>query len=133
MRVPCRSCSSTRLICPPSKSWARVIPIRLEHGPRFRVLGFRIGNLAYCTDTNQIPESGWALLEGLDTLVLDALRDRPHPTHFSLAQAIAVAERLRPGRTVFTHISHELDHDAINARLPPTMQLGYDGMRLPLT
>ena len=73
------------------------------------------------------------MLEGLDTLVLDALRDRPHPTHFSLDQAIAVAERLRPGRTVFTHISHELDHDTINARLPPTMELGYDGMSLPLT
>ncbi|MHB0956567.1 MAG: MBL fold metallo-hydrolase [Pirellulaceae bacterium] len=111
----------------------RVIPIRLEHGPYFRVLGFRIGNLAYCTDTNQISESGWALLEGLDTLVLDALRDRPHPTHFSLAQAVAVAERLAPRRTVFTHISHELDHHTINARLPPSMELGYDGMSIPLT
>jgi phosphoribosyl 1,2-cyclic phosphate phosphodiesterase len=112
---------------------ARVTPIRLQHGPRFRVLGFRIGNLAYCTDTNQISESGWALLEGLDTLVLDALRDRPHPTHFSLEQAIAVAERVQPRRTVFTHISHELDHDTINARLPPSMELGYDGMSLPLS
>jgi phosphoribosyl 1,2-cyclic phosphate phosphodiesterase len=112
---------------------ARVTPIRLQHGPRFRVLGFRIGNLAYCTDTNQISESGWALLEGLDTLVLDALRDRPHPTHFSLEQAIAVSERVQPRRTIFTHISHELDHDTINARLPPSMELGYDGMSLPLS
>jgi phosphoribosyl 1,2-cyclic phosphate phosphodiesterase len=111
---------------------ARITPIRLEHGPRFRVLGFRIGDLAYCTDTNAIPEASWSLLEGLDTLVLGALRDRPHPTHFSLEQAMAVAERLRPRRTIFTHISHELEHDTINARLPASMQLGYDGMSVAL-
>ncbi|MFI4874298.1 MAG: MBL fold metallo-hydrolase, partial [Blastopirellula sp. JB062] len=63
---------------------AKVTPIRLKHGPRFDVLGFRIGNVAYCTDTNQIPEESFALLEGLDVLILDALRHTPHPTHFSL-------------------------------------------------
>ena len=64
--------------------------------------------------------------------MLDALRDRPHPTHFSLEEAVAVAQQLQPRRTVFTHMSHELDHDTINARLPAGMELGYDGMRLPL-
>ncbi len=110
----------------------RITPIRLQHGPHFRVLGFRIGDLAYCTDTNEISPSGWSRLQGLDTLVLDALRDRPHPTHFSLDEAIVVAEQLKPRRTVFTHMSHELDYDTVNARLPQSMELGYDGMQLRL-
>ncbi len=111
----------------------RIIPIRLKHGPHFEVLGFRIGNFAYCTDTNGIPDESLALMEGLDVLVLDALRPRPHVTHFSLNEAIAVAERLRPRRTLFTHISHDLGHAATNATLPPGMELGYDGVKIPLT
>ena len=109
-----------------------ITPIRLQHGPHFRVLGFRIGDLAYCTDTNEISPAGWDLLQGLDTLVLDALRDRPHPTHYSLEQAIAVSQELKPRRTIFTHVSHELDYEAINARLPDSMELGFDGQRIPL-
>lgn len=112
---------------------ARITPIRLRHGPHFQVLGFRIGNLAYCTDVNELDPSAWPLLTGLDTLVLDALRRRPHPTHFSLEEAMAVAERLAPRRTVFTHMSHDLDYDEINALLPPSMELGYDGLQLPLS
>ncbi len=111
---------------------AQVTPIRLQHGPYFQVLGFRIHDLAYCTDTNGISASSLRLLEGLDTLVIDALRTRAHPTHFNLDQAIAVAERLRPRRTVFTHMSHDLDHETVNARLPHSMELGYDGMCIPL-
>lgn len=111
---------------------ATVTPIRLRHGPRFEVLGFRVGDVAYCTDTNGIPGESWRLLEGLDTLVLDALRYRPHTTHFSLDEAIAVAEKLRPRRTIFTHICHDLDHATVNAQLPPGMELGYDGMRIEL-
>ena len=112
---------------------ARVTPIRLTHGPRFDVLGFRIGNVAYCTDTNGIPPASMALLEGLDVLVLDALRHRPHVTHFSLSEAIAIAQILKPKRTIFTHIAHELGHEATNLALPAGMELGYDGLRLPLT
>lgn len=111
----------------------RVVPIRLRHGPRFEVLGFRFGDIAYCTDTNEIPPESWPLLEGLDVLILDALRPRPHVTHFSLDEAVEVARKLRPRRTLFTHISHELDHEATNARLPPGMELAYDGLRIPLT
>jgi phosphoribosyl 1,2-cyclic phosphate phosphodiesterase len=112
---------------------ARVTPIRLQHGPHFSVLGFRIGNVAYCTDTNEIPAESWPLLEGLDVLVLDALRDRPHATHFSLTEAIEVAHRVRPRRTLLTHISHELDHATINARLPRGIELAYDGQRIELS
>ena len=74
---------------------ARVIPIPLQHG-RYPVLGFRFGNVAYCTDTNGIPPTSMALLEGLDVLVLDCLRRRPHPTHFSLDEAMAAARQLGP-------------------------------------
>jgi phosphoribosyl 1,2-cyclic phosphate phosphodiesterase len=112
---------------------ARVMPVRMLHGPRFEVLGFRIGNVAYCTDVNQIPTESMALLTGLDALVLDALRARPHATHFSLDEAIEVARRLAPRRTIFTHISHELAHERISSQLPPGMELGYDGQRIPLT
>ncbi len=112
---------------------ARVIPIRLKHGPRFEVLGFRFGDVAYCTDTNEILPESWPLLEGLDVLILDALRSRPHATHFCLDEAIEVARRLQPRRTLFTHVSHDLDYDETNAKLPPGMELAYDGQRVLLT
>jgi phosphoribosyl 1,2-cyclic phosphate phosphodiesterase len=112
---------------------ATITPLRLMHGPRFEVLGFRIGNVAYCTDTSGIPPESMALLQGLDVLILDALRTRPHITHLSLDEAITISRELMPRRTVFTHMSHDLGHAATNARLPAGMELGYDGMRVPLT
>lgn len=111
---------------------ARVTPIRLRHGS-FDVLGFRFGNVAYCTDTNGIPEESWPLLEGLDVLILDALRPRPHATHFGIDEALEVVQRVRPKQTYFTHVSHELEYVATNARLPANVQLAYDGLRIPLS
>jgi phosphoribosyl 1,2-cyclic phosphate phosphodiesterase len=105
----------------------QILPIRLEHGPS-AVLGFRVGNLAYCTDVNRIPDESWTLLEGLDVLVLDALRFEPHPTHFSLREALSVIERLKPRRALFTHLSHGFDHGTIETTLPPGMRLAYDGL-----
>jgi phosphoribosyl 1,2-cyclic phosphate phosphodiesterase len=110
----------------------RVIPIRLRHGPS-DVLGFRFGNVAYCTDTNGIPEASWPLLEGLDVLVLDALRRKPHVTHFSVDEAIAVARRVRPQRTLLIHVSHDLEHETTCRLLPEGIELAYDGQRVPLT
>jgi len=112
---------------------AQVTPVRLNHGPRFDVLGFRIGNVAYCTDTNGIPAESTSLLEGLDVLVLDGLRNRPHATHLSLQEAVAIASQLRPQQTYFTHISHEVEHEETNRRLPHGMSLAHDGLRIPLT
>jgi phosphoribosyl 1,2-cyclic phosphate phosphodiesterase len=112
---------------------ARITPLRLIHGPRFEVLGFRVGNVAYCTDTNGVPSESRALLEGLDTLILDALRLRPHATHFSLDEAIEVARALSPRRTLFTHIAHDLGYERTNAQLPAGMELAYDGQRVRLT
>ncbi len=111
----------------------RVVPVRMTHGPIFDVLGFRIGNVAYCTDVNGIPAEGQRSLEGLDVLILDALRNRPHPTHFSLDEAVEMATRLQARRTYFTHVSHDLEYEATNADLPPGMELAYDGLRIPLT
>jgi phosphoribosyl 1,2-cyclic phosphate phosphodiesterase len=112
---------------------SRVLPLRLEHGPRFQVLGFRIGNVAYCTDTNLVPPESLSLLEGLDVLVLDALRPTPHATHFSLEEAVEVARHLQAKQTYFTHISCRMDHSETNSRLPAHIQLAYDGLRIPLT
>ncbi len=104
-------------------------PIPLVHG-RFRVLGFRIGNFAYCTDCNEIPPDSRALLQDLDVLIIDALRPRPHPTHLSFEQALAVVADLRPKRTFFTHLSHDVKHADIEAMLPPQVRVGYDGLRI---
>jgi phosphoribosyl 1,2-cyclic phosphate phosphodiesterase len=112
---------------------SRVVPIRMTHGPRFDVLGFRFGNVAYCTDTNGVPEDQQPLLDGLDVLILGALRRRSHPTHFSLSEAIEFAQKVNPQRTYFTHVSHELDYEATNAELPAGMELAYDGLQIELT
>jgi phosphoribosyl 1,2-cyclic phosphate phosphodiesterase len=108
-----------------------IIPIPLKHGPT-DVLGFRIGDVAYCTDTNFIPESSWPLLEGLDVLVLDALRFTPHPTHFTFEESLEVIKRLRPKRAYLTHISCRLDPEEAAPRLPPHVELGYDGLQIPM-
>jgi len=88
--------------------------------------------VAYCTDTNHIPPESMALLEGLDVLILDALRYEPHPTHFSLDEAVEIARRLAPKRTLFTHIAHRLEHEETNRMLPSGMELAYDKLRIPL-
>jgi phosphoribosyl 1,2-cyclic phosphate phosphodiesterase len=112
---------------------AKVVPIRMKHGSRFEVLGFRFGNVAYCTDTNEISPESMEQLTGLDVLILDALRPRGHATHFSLEEAVEVARKLAPRQTYFTHMSHELEHEKTNASLPAGMALAYDGLRIDLT
>jgi phosphoribosyl 1,2-cyclic phosphate phosphodiesterase len=112
---------------------ARITPIRMRHGRRCDVFGFRVGNVAYCTDVNGIPPESMALLQGLDCLVLDALRPKGHATHFGLDEAIVIARELAPRQTYFTHMSHELEYDATNATLPAGISLAYDGQRIALT
>ncbi len=108
-----------------------VRPIRLMHG-KLPVLGFRINDVAFCTDVSFIPDSSWPLLEGLDVLILDALREKPHPTHFSLGESLEVVRRLKPRRAYFTHLSCSLEYEETNAKLPPHVELAYDGLRIPL-
>ncbi len=100
-------------------------PIRLIHG-RLPVLGFRINDVAFCTDVSQIPDESWPLLEGLRVLVLGAIHFDPHPTHFSIPQALEVAERVQPQQTYLTHISHYLGYEETNAKLPDGVELAYD-------
>jgi phosphoribosyl 1,2-cyclic phosphate phosphodiesterase len=107
----------------------RIIPVPLMHGA-LRILGFRVGAFAYCTDCNHIPEPSLRLLDELDVLILDGLRHKPHPTHFCLSEAVEVARRIGARQTYFTHIAHELKHAETNATLPPGMALAYDGLRL---
>jgi phosphoribosyl 1,2-cyclic phosphate phosphodiesterase len=104
-------------------------PLRLLHG-KLPVLGYRFGNVAFCTDVSEIPEETYPLLEGLDVLIVDALRDKPHATHFGIPQALAVVERVRPRRTYLTHVSHHLDYEITNARLPQGVELAYDGLQI---
>jgi phosphoribosyl 1,2-cyclic phosphate phosphodiesterase len=108
----------------------RIVPVPLQHA-HFHVLGFRLDGLAYCTDVNVIPETSIPLLEGLDVLVLDALRFRPHPAHFSVDEALDVIARLKPKRAFLTHMGHDIDHDVVSAELPPTVSLAYDGLKFP--
>ena len=106
-------------------------PMRLWHG-QLPILGFRNNDVAFCTDVSRIPDESWPLLEGLRVLVIDALREKPHPTHFSVDQALEVVARVKPRQTYLTHISHTLEHEATNARLPKGVELAYDGLRVPL-
>jgi phosphoribosyl 1,2-cyclic phosphate phosphodiesterase len=96
------------------------------------VIGLRVGGFAYMTDVNNIPPEAEAKLQGLDTLIMDAVRHRPHPTHFNLEQALEVVAQLKPRQAFFTHLSHDYDHDKANAALPAGVALAYDGLRVPL-
>ena len=109
----------------------RFQPIVIQHGAR-QILGFRFGKVAYLTDCSGIPEASEALLKGLDLLILDALREKPHPTHFNLEEASRTAHRLGARRALFVHMSHGLEHEAANAKLPSHMRLAYDGLRVRL-
>ena len=111
----------------------KITPIPLVHGPGDS-LGYRVGNLAYVVDCSAIPESSWPLLEGLDVLVIDALRFREHESHFSISSAIEVARQLRVPKTLLTHLTHDVDYPRHSLELPEGIGFAYDGqtIRLPL-
>jgi len=102
-------------------------PVPIFHGKR-PILGYRLGNFAYLTDGSRLPDEAWPLLADLDVLVLNALRHRPHPTHFTVAEALEVVDRVKPRQTYLTHICHDLPHAATNASLPAGVELAYDGL-----
>lgn len=110
-----------------------VKPIPIMHGRReIFAYKFMCGGrtLVYATDCSAIPDASWTLMQNADVLVLDALRRKEHPTHFSVDQALHAVTRLRPGRAFFTHIAHDLDHNATNLSLPKGVELAYDGLSL---
>ena len=106
--------------------------IRLKHGD-LSILGFRIGNVAFCTDVSTIPAASKDLLRGLDVLVLDALRHEPHPTHLHVQAAINLIRQLQPRKAYLTHMSHELDYDSLRAELPEGIEPAFDGLKIPFT
>jgi phosphoribosyl 1,2-cyclic phosphate phosphodiesterase len=108
---------------------SEVVPVPLWHGRR-AILGYRIATFAYLTDCSRIPDESWPLLDRLEIVVLDALRERPHPTHFSIDEAIDAASRIGARHTYFTHMCHDLQHELTCARLPHGMSLAYDGLVL---
>lgn len=108
---------------------ARFEVVKVIHGDA-EIDGFRFGSAAYLTDFSEIPKRSFTQLEDLDILFLDALRHKPHPAHSSVEQSLKIVEQLKPRRTFFTHISHDLPHEATNASLPAGVQLAHDGLKL---
>lgn len=108
------------------------IPLPVFH-LRMPVLGFRTANFSYITDANQIPEETLERIKGSDVLVLNALQQEKHVSHFNLEEAIAMAEKIGAGHTYFTHISHKMGlHKKIDATLPDRISLAYDGLSISL-
>ncbi|RMG26899.1 MAG: hypothetical protein D6724_00805 [Armatimonadetes bacterium] len=99
------------------------------HG-RMEVLGVRVGGFAYVTDVSEIPPDSWPFLEGLDTLILDATRREPHPTHFHFDRAVEVAAQIGARQTFFTHLSHDYDYETTVRELPDGVSLAWDGLRI---
>jgi phosphoribosyl 1,2-cyclic phosphate phosphodiesterase len=104
-----------------------IVPIPVFHGQSL-IHGFRFGRLAYVTDAKDIPAESMDLLQGLDILVLNALRERPHPTHLSLQEAVDVAKELKPRKTYLVHLSHELGHEEATRLLPDEVEVAFDGL-----
>lgn len=108
----------------------RIVPIPVRHGD-WTILGYRIGPFAYITDTNGIPEASMRLLEGVEVLALDGLRlGPPHPTHFIIDEAIEAARPIGAKTTYLIHLSHDVDHETVDAKLPPGFKLAFDGLTL---
>ena len=108
---------------------ARILRVPVTHG-RDTIAGYRFGSAAYLTDMSDIPAESLPLLEGLDILILDALRRDPHPSHSHLDNSIELVNKIAPKRAYFTHISHDLDHESTNASLPENIRLAHDGLKL---
>jgi phosphoribosyl 1,2-cyclic phosphate phosphodiesterase len=103
----------------------------VDHG-EIPCIGLRVNDFAYLTDVSHIPAQALPYLDGLDTLILDAVRYKPHPNHFHFEKAVEVAQQIGAKQTYFTHLSHDYDHDVVNAQLPECIQLAFDGLRISI-
>lgn len=108
-----------------------IVPIPVLHG-RLPISGYRIGNLAYVTDAKTIPNESLELLQGLDVLVLNGLREREHPTHLSFGEAITIIEHVAPRRAYLVHLSHETSHEHAQSLLPPGIEIAWDGLTVEI-
>jgi phosphoribosyl 1,2-cyclic phosphate phosphodiesterase len=116
---------------PFSINGTEIMPLEIMHGT-WRISAFRVGKLGYVTDASEIPPATMEQLRDLDVLVLNALRFKYHPTHFTLDQALEIVKQLRPRRTFFVHLTHAFDHTTVNAELPPGVALAYDGQEIEI-
>lgn len=107
----------------------KIVPLPVKHG-KLDILGYRIGSLAYITDCSYIPDDTYNLLNGIDILILGALRHREHKTHMNIDQAVAVVKKLGVARAFFTHMSHDIEYEEVSEQLPDHIQLAYDGLKL---
>jgi phosphoribosyl 1,2-cyclic phosphate phosphodiesterase len=105
-------------------------PFRLEHGPGYDALGFRFGGLAYAPDVSLIPPAAMAAMADLDVLILDCLRETPHPSHFHLTQSLEAIATLKPRRAILTNLHVDLDFVSLSSRLPPNIEVAFDGMKI---
>lgn len=123
--------SINQISTPLSLFGTQITPIPVKHG-RSVILGYRIGNMAYITDASEIPEASLALLQGLDVLLLDCLRYKPHHTHINLEQSLAYASHIKAKDTYLIHMTHEMEYESLTGQLPPSIHVAYDGLRLNL-
>jgi len=106
------------------------LPFRLEHGPNYDALGFRFGGLGYAPDVSAIPPESVAAMSGLDVLIVDCLREAPHPSHFNLEQSLEAIAQLKPRRAILTNLHVDLDYASLSKRLPENIEPAFDGMRI---
>ena len=109
-----------------------ITPLKVKHG-KLDVFGYKINNMAYITDCSYIPKETFKKIQNIDLLIIDALRFEEHPTHMNLEEALEVVKKIKPKKTFFTHISHEMEHEKTNKMLPNNIELAYDGLNLEIT
>ncbi|MEX0752601.1 MAG: MBL fold metallo-hydrolase, partial [Xanthobacteraceae bacterium] len=109
-----------------------VLPVLQAHGD-IHSLGFRFGGLGYSCDISGLPDDSVAALAGLEVWIVDALRETPHPSHFSLSDALAWIERVKPKRAILTNLHADLDYEALRAKLPPGVEPAYDGLKMSVS
>lgn len=109
----------------------KITPIPVMHG-RSHIFGYRIGNFAYMTDVSEIPETSFALLENLDVVLLDCLRETSHPTHINIEQSLAYIGRIKAKQSYMIHMTHELEYASLASKLPSGVFVGYDGLKLSI-
>jgi phosphoribosyl 1,2-cyclic phosphate phosphodiesterase len=107
----------------------KITPIPVMHG-KSQIFGYRIGKIAYMTDVSEIPESSFALLENLDIVLLDCLRESVNPTHINIEQSLAYISRIKAKQSVLIHMTHELEYTSLTSRLPKDVFAGFDGLKL---
>ena len=110
----------------------KVTPIPVLHG-RSQIFGYRIGNVAYMTDVSEIPEASFALLEDLDIVLLDCLREKFHPTHINIEQSLSYIGRIKAKQSYMIHMTHELEYASLTEKLPKNVFVGFDGLKLNIS